>query len=190
MTSDLEAVTADAVRGDVAALGELYGALAPRVCGYLTVRGADDPEGLTNEVFLKVLPMLPTLTGGWQGLRTLVFSVAHARLVDDQRRRGRGTSTAYLVESDSRRQESAENEAIARLGHQELLSGDGLLPDDQRSVVLRVLGDLSIRQMALAMGRPESAVARLQSRGLATLRRLLTTDMDPTVSVQGARDGR
>jgi RNA polymerase sigma-70 factor (ECF subfamily) len=191
LTSDLEAVTADAVRGDVAALGELYGALAPRVCGYLTVRGADDPEGLTNEVFLKVFPLLPTLTGGWEGLRTLVFSVAHARLVDDQRRRGRGTSTPYLVESDSRRQESAENEAIARLGHQDLLSVMELLPDDQRSVVvLRVLGDLSIRQTALAMGRPESAVARLQSRGLATLRQLLTTDLDPTVSVQGARDGR
>ena len=103
----------------------------------------------------------------------------------------RGTTTPYLAEADSRTRESAENEAIARLGHEELLSVMQLLPDDQRSVVvLRVLGDLSVRQTAEAMGRPESAVTRLQSKGLATLRRLLTVDADPTVSAQGASDRR
>ena len=190
LTSDLEATTAAAVRGDGAALGEIYGALAPKVCGYLTVRGADDPEGLTNEVFLKVFPLVPTLTGGWDGLRTLVFSVAHARLVDDQRRRGnRGPSTTYHVEDDPRTRESAETQALSRLGHQELLDLLELLPDDQRSVVLlRVVGDLSIRQTAAAMGRAESAVVRMQSKGLATLRQLLSTRPDVQVTAQGASD--
>jgi RNA polymerase sigma factor (sigma-70 family) len=190
LTSELEATTAAAVGGDAAALGEIYGALAPKVCGYFTVRGADDPEGLTNEVFLKVFPLVPTLIGGWEGLRTLVFSVAHARLVDDQRRRRtRGQSTPYLAEDDPRTRESAETEALSRLGHQELLDLLDLLPDDQRSVVLlRVLGDLSIRQTAAAMGRAEPAVVRLQSKGLATLRQLLTARPDVQVTAQGASD--
>jgi RNA polymerase sigma-70 factor, ECF subfamily len=190
LTPDLEATTAAAVSGDAAALGQIYGALAPKVCGYLMVRGADDPEGLTNEVFLKVFPLVPNLIGGWDGLRTLVFSVAHARLVDDQRRRGtRGPNTTYLVEDDPRTRESAETEALSRLGHQELLGLLDLLPDDQRSVVLlRVLGDLSIRQTAAAMGRAESAVVRLQSKGLATLRQLLTARPDVQVTAQGASD--
>ena len=187
MTRDLEAVTAAAVRGDVSAMGEVYGALAPTVCGYLTVRGAEDPEGLTNEVFLKVFPLLPSLTGGWEGLRTLVFSVTHARLVDDHRRRARGSTTPYVVEHDRRTRESAESEALARLGSAELLSVLDLLPDDQRSVVvLRVVADLSVRQTATAMGREESAVVRLQGKALASLRRLLRPADGPQVSVQGA----
>lgn len=189
MTPDLEAVTAAAVRGDVAAMGALYTELAPSVRGYLTVRGADDPEGLTHEVFLTVFPRLADLTGGWEGLRTLAFSVAHSRLVDDRRRRARRPSTPYLVEIDPRTTGSAESEAIARLGHDELLSVVELLPEDQRSVlVLRVVGDLSVRQTAVAMGRPESAVVRLQGKALATLRRLLTVGADPQVSVQGASE--
>jgi RNA polymerase sigma-70 factor (ECF subfamily) len=171
LTRDLEAVTAAAVRGDVSAMGEVYGALAPTVCGYLTVRGAEDPEGLTNEVFLKVFPLLPSLTGGWEGLRTLVFSVTHARLVDDHRRRARGSTTPYVVEHDRRTRESAESE----------------LPEDQRSVVvLRVVADLSVRQTATAIGRDESAVVRLQGKALASLRRLLRPADGPQVSVQGA----
>jgi RNA polymerase sigma-70 factor, ECF subfamily len=187
LTRDLEDVTAAAVRGDVSAMGEVYGALAPTVCGYLTLRGAEDPEGLTNEVFLKVFPLLPSLTGGWEGLRTLVFSVTHARLVDDHRRRARGSTTSYVVERDRRTRESAESEALARLGSEELLSVLDLLPDDQRSVVvLRVVADLSVRQTATAMGREESAVVRLQGKALASLRRLLRPADGPQVSVQGA----
>jgi RNA polymerase sigma-70 factor (ECF subfamily) len=187
LTRDLEAVTAAAVRGDVSAMGEVYGALAPTVCGYLTVRGAEDPEGLTNEVFLKVFPLLPSLTGGWEGLRTLVFSVTHARLVDDHRRRARGSTTSYVAEHDRRTRESAESEALSRLGSAELLSVLDLLPDDQRSVVvLRVVADLSVRQTATAMGRDESAVVRLQGKALASLRRLLRPADGPQVSVQGA----
>jgi RNA polymerase sigma-70 factor (ECF subfamily) len=188
LSRDLEAVTAAAVRGDVSAMGEVYGALAPTVCGYLTVRGAEDPEGLTNEVFLKVFPLLPSLTGGWEGLRTLVFSVTHARLVDDHRRRARGApTTPYVVEHDRRTRDSAEAEALVRLGSAELLSVLDLLPEDQRSVVvLRVVADLSVRQTAAAMGREEAAVVRLQGKALGSLRRLLRPAEGPQVSVQGA----
>ena len=101
----------------------------------------------------------------------------------------RGPSTTYHVEDDPRTRESAETQALSRLGHQELLDLLELLPDDQRSVVLlRVVGDLSIRQTAAAMGRAESAVVRMQSKGLATLRQLLSTRPDVQVTAQGASD--
>ena len=79
----------DAARGEQHALGVVYRALAPTVQAFLHARGAEDAEGLTNEVFLQVLPRISTLTGGPAGLRTFVFSVAHARAVDEVRRRGR-----------------------------------------------------------------------------------------------------
>ena len=86
LTDDL---VADAVNGDGEALGAVYAVLSPKVLGYLKAHGAQDPEGLTNDVFVHVLRRLGGLVGGASGLRTFVFSVAHARLVDDVRRRAR-----------------------------------------------------------------------------------------------------
>ena len=82
--------------------------------GYLTAHGADDPEGLTNDVFVHVLRRLGGLVGGAAGLRTFVFSVAHARLVDDVRRRARRPAEhPYEPDLDDRRSSSAEHAALA-----------------------------------------------------------------------------
>jgi hypothetical protein len=49
-------------------------------------------------------------------------------------------------------------------------------PDDQRSVLLlRILADLTIEQVAQAMGRSVGAVKALQRRGLRALRTRLET---------------
>jgi RNA polymerase sigma-70 factor (ECF subfamily) len=86
----------EAASGDPHAFREVYDVLAPRVLDYLRARGVEDPEGLTSEVFLAICPRLPELTGGASGLRTLVFSVAHARAVDDARRRARRPAELLL----------------------------------------------------------------------------------------------
>ena len=85
------------------ALRAVYEELAPRVHGDLRASGASEPEDLTSEVFLTVFSRLATLTGGAAGLRTLAFSVAHARLVDDLRRRSRrGETVSYETCHDGR----------------------------------------------------------------------------------------
>jgi RNA polymerase sigma factor (sigma-70 family) len=187
LTSDPEATTAAAVGGDLAAVGRLYEALAPKVRGYFTLRGVDDPEGLTNEVFIRLIPLLPQLQGGWQGLRTLTFSIAHARVVDEHRRRAsRPPRREYEPDEDPRTSPDAETEALARVSHEELLGVLDLIPSHQRSVIiLRVVGDLSIKQTATAMGMSGAAVKKLQSKGLETLRRLLTASHDRQISVLG-----
>src|SRR3954453_19973923 len=92
----LDGVLASAAWGEPWALRRLYDELAPPVLGYLRARGAAEPEDLTSEVFLSVFTRLATVSGGAAGLRTLLFSVAHARLVDDLRRRSRrGDSVPY-----------------------------------------------------------------------------------------------
>lgn len=154
------------------ALRVLYDELSPQVHGYLRARGATEPEDLTSEVFLGVLPRLDTVTGGAAGLRTLVFSIAHARLVDHLRARSRRPST---VEYDPRRDErtapSSEDAALALLADdrvREVLSG---LPDDQRDVLLlRVVHDLSLEQTAQVIGRSTGAVKQLQRRAILALR--------------------
>ncbi len=171
-----EAVHA-AASGDPHAFREVYDVLAPRVLGYLRARGVEDPEGLTSEVFLAVYPRLADLTGGATGLRTLVFSVAHARAVDDARRRSRRpASFSYDPEYDERTIDSAEHVAVASLEAERALELMQRLNEDQRTVVtLRIIGDLSLEQTASVTGKTVASVKQLQRRGLARLRELMVT---------------
>lgn len=153
----------------------VYRQFAPQVLGYLRARGADDPEGLVDEVFLAVIPRLADVSGGQPGLRTLVFSIAHARAVDEHRRRARRPAqTTYEPELDPRIEESAETAALARLGGATVDQLLGELGEDQRAVImLRVIADLSLEQTAEVVGRSVGAVKQLQRRGLLRLRELM-----------------
>ncbi|MCU1601365.1 MAG: polymerase subunit sigma-70 [Frankiales bacterium] len=166
--------------GEAWALTALYEQLAPKVAAYLRARGASEPEDLTSEVFLTVFPKLATLTGGAAGLRTFTFSVAHARLVDDLRRRGRREPTVpYEPAGDPRTSPSGEDEAVTNLQAERVRALlDRLLPDQRDVLVMRILGDLSIEQVAQALGRSEGAVKQLQRRGPLALRAALENNPD------------
>lgn len=169
-----DAVVAAAARGDVDAIEAVYRGLSPRVLGYLRTRGVEDPEGVTNDVFMAVIPRLPDVRGGAAGLQTLVFSVAHARAVDDHRRRTRRPLAAsYEPDLDPRLVDSAENTALAVTTD---VVGDLLyeLSEEQRAVVmLRVVADLSLEQTADVLGRTVGSVKQLQRRGLLRMRKVL-----------------
>lgn len=169
---ELGAALVAAQQGESWALRAIYDELAPRVRGYLRSRGADESEDLTSEVFLALFPRLPSVTGGAGGLRTLVFSVAHARLVDDLRRRSRRQPTVeYDPRADDRSAPSSEEDALALLATERVRELLAVLPDDQRDVLLmRVVSDLTVEQVAKAMNRSVGAVKQLQRRGLLTLR--------------------
>ncbi len=176
----LEDALPAAQAGQAWALRAVYDALAPRVLGYLTSRGASEPEDLTSEVFLSVFSKLPAVTGGVAGLRTLTFSIAHARLVDDLRRRSRREPVVpYDDQLDARVTPSAEDTALVaweRERVQRLLDHVG---GEQRDVlVLRILGDLTVEQVAEVLGKSPGAVKQLQRRGLLALRRALDSQPD------------
>lgn len=163
---------ASAVAGEPAALHRVYEVLAPGIAGYLRSRGSEDPEGMTQDVFVALLPRLGKLRGGVAGLRTLAFSIAHARLVDELRRRSRRpTGTPFEPAADPRVTPSAEDHAIARIEGAELLELLEGLSEDQRAVVaLRVIGQLNLEETAKVVGRSVGAVKQLQRRGLLALR--------------------
>lgn len=165
-----EHVLAAAGHGDEDAFAILWRELSPAVCAYLTARGAADPEALTSDVFIAVLPRLSDLEGGVAGLRTFLFSVAHARLVDEFRRNARRPD---LVEFDSVRHDravpSAEHEAMT--GPRTVYELLDRLSEDYRAVLaLRVVADLDLEQTARVLGRSVGAVKQLQRRALVALR--------------------
>jgi RNA polymerase sigma-70 factor, ECF subfamily len=169
-----EDVMAAARKGDGAAFRTIYQELAPIVLGYLRSHGVPDPEAVTSDVFVSVLQRMDRLVGGVGGLRTFVMSVAHARYVDEARRRRRQPQAAYDATLDPRITGSAEDEALAYVGAASILVLLRSLPTDQREVLsLRFVADLAIDDVAAIIGRSPGAVKQLQRRGLLALRRLV-----------------
>jgi RNA polymerase sigma-70 factor (ECF subfamily) len=165
-------------RGDGDAFAVIWRELSPVVAGYLAARGVDDPEAVTSDVFLSLLPRLGELDGGVSGLRTFVFSVAHARAVDEARRRARRPAPVPFDPTvHDTVAESAEGEALDRVGTgrvRQLL--DRLSPDHRDVLALRVIGDLGVEQTAAVMGRSAGSVKQLQRRALLALRAELALD--------------
>lgn len=171
-------VLAAAQAGASWACTRLWNDHAPAVAAFLTARGSREPDDLTSEVFLTVFDRLGSFRGDAAAFRSFVFSIAYRRLVDELRMRSRrGDMLELHPEEDPRRASSAEDEAATRLGDQRALALIAHLPADQRDVmVLRIVADLTVEQVAAVLGKREGAVKALQRRALERLRKKL----DPT----------
>lgn len=150
----------------------LYRDMSPTVTGYLRMHGAAEPDDLASETFLGVFTGLAGFRGDEDALRAWVFTIAHRRLVDDWRRRSRRPQVADdpgdLTELLGG---NVEEDALVGVGTESVHRLCAVLPDDQRSVLLlRILADLTVEQVAQAMGRSVGSVKALQRRGLRTLR--------------------
>ncbi|WP_258806348.1 RNA polymerase sigma factor [Pseudarthrobacter sp. NS4] len=160
-----------AAGSDPAALfGAAYRSFAGPVQGYLKARGVDDPEAVAQDVFLAFYPKIDGLTGGLQGAKSLIFSIAHARMVDHYRRLERRPQlTPYDPQHDGRTTPSAEDHAMEMSGAATAML-DGLSEEHQEVLALRVVADLSIEQVAGIMGKSTGAVKQLQRRALQNLK--------------------
>lgn len=162
---------------------------APAVMGFLRARGSLEPEDLTSEVFLAVFDQLDRFRGGEAEFRTFVFTIAYRRLVDELRRRSkRGIHEEWSDEADLRRSPSAEHEAMARLSDAATRAVlDGLPPDQRDVMVLRIIGDLTVEQVAEILGKRPGAVKALQRRALTSLRKKISDGRTPA---RPSRDSR
>jgi RNA polymerase sigma-70 factor (ECF subfamily) len=175
-------VLAAAQVGAAWAFEVLYRDLAPVVTGYLRLHGAMEPDDLASETFIGVFTGMAGFRGDEDDFRSWVFTIAHRRLIDDWRRRSRRPQVSddagdltVLPGGD------VEDDAFTRLGAADVHRMCSELPDDQRSVLLlRILADLTVEQVAIVMGRSVGATKALQRRGLRTLRGRLEKTTEET----------
>lgn len=163
------------------AFERLYVELAPVVGGYLRLQGAAEPDDLTSEAFLGVFGRLASFEGSEQQFRSWVFTIAHRRLIDERRRAVRRPSI-MTADNDllDREGGDVEQDAFAALGTARVYELCAGLSDDQREVlVLRVVGDLTVEQVAAIVDKSVGAVKALQRRALQALRRKLERDGVP-----------
>jgi RNA polymerase sigma factor (sigma-70 family) len=158
----------------------LYGWLAGPVAGYLRVQGTREVDDLASEVWLGVFRGIARFQGGEAQFRSWVFVIAHHRLVDQRRRVGRDPTVAFDDVPDSRITAAAEDDALAHLARERVEAVVARLAPDQRDVLLlRLVADLTIEQIAHAVGKSEGAVKALQRRGLRAVRKILADEGVP-----------
>ncbi len=159
----------------------IYRDLAGAVLGYLRGRRAHEPEDLAGEIFLQVVRDLPRFLGGEREFRAWVFVIAHHRLLDEGRRR---TRRPVDLEPDGPRAASDPEDVETRVVRSSAADGvrriiDRLAPDQRDVLLLRVLGDLTVEEVAGAVGKSPGAVKALQRRGLAVIKKTLAEEGVP-----------
>jgi RNA polymerase sigma factor (sigma-70 family) len=176
-----EEILAAARLGQPWALSALYRSYAGAVAGYIRGRTSAEPDDLVSEVFTSVFTGLGRFSGTEADFRGWLFTIAQRRIVDDLRRRSREVATTpYETHADIRSVGSAESESLDRLGEEWVRSVlDRLAPDQRDVLLLRILGDLTVEQIAQTLGKSSGAVKQLQRRGLAAAAKITEAEGIP-----------
>jgi RNA polymerase sigma factor (sigma-70 family) len=185
---DLDQLVDAARAGGGWAFGRLWSELSPVVCAYLRGRNVPEAEDVASDVFLAAFRGMDQFSGDGTAFRTWLFTIAHHKSVDAARRAARGAipfvslatgaeRAAEIAERAAPPQRSAEDEALDGMSGAAALEILGCLSDGQRAVLLlRVIGELSLRETASVLGRPPGAVKVAQHRALRRLRAELVDD--------------
>ena len=174
----LEVALTRAAEGDEAAISTLYRSLNPLLLRYLRHHVGRVAEDVASEVWLALAPQMADFGGSLEQFRALMFTIASRRVVDEYRRNGRQTPTVSFSDDFAEtfdRADSCDTEAqvIGRITAQSAVERlVGCLPEDQAEIVLlRVLGDLEVAQVAEIVGKSNGAVRIAQHRALQRLQR-------------------
>ena len=165
-----DSVLAGARAGGAWAWERLYRDLAPVVTGYVRAQGAAEPDDVAGEVFVQVVRDLDRFRGDERDFRAWVFTIAHRRAIDDLRKRGRRPVSPVepeILAETAGAGGDVHDDATASLDEQAVRAAIDELPADQRAVLLlRILGDLTIEEIAKTLGKRTGAVKALQRRAL------------------------
>jgi RNA polymerase sigma-70 factor (ECF subfamily) len=177
-----ESVLAAAQGGDERAMAKLFRALHPFLLRYLRAKEPSFAEDLASEVWMGVWSGLPSFRGDERDFRAWLFTIASRRVADQRRRAGRQRAEpAYgPVLDDAPAPVDVAAQVAEGVSAQEAIQRlIATLPPDQAEVVLlRVLGDLEVSEVARLMGKSQGAVRVLQHRALRRMAERLAGTVD------------
>jgi RNA polymerase sigma factor (sigma-70 family) len=152
----------------------LYEDLAPQLARYTTACRVSDPGATVGEVFLRAVEGVRSFEGDERAFRAWIFRIARNLVLDEHRkalRRRTDTVPAEVLVGLSPVGD-VEQEALRSLSEQRVRAIlDTLTPEQREVLLLRILGDLTVEEVAFVVGKRPGAVKALQARGLAAIRR-------------------
>jgi len=166
--------------GDSDAWAWFFIEFSGQIAGYARRMGVLDPDDVTGTVLETVARSVGSFSGSHSQFRSWVFSIAHARIVDDHRRRDRRPETEFTASHD-RAQGGAD--IFVTSGDPDLEVAMNQLTEEQRSLLhLRFVLELSMKEIARVTDRSEVATRVAIHRCSRRLRELLSHgDVESTV---------
>ena len=161
------------------ALERLYREFHPSVLAFLRARAPADAEDLASDVFIAVAEGLTRFEGDEEGFRSWLFTITYRQVGQLRRRMGRRRTDPMPIDEVGERVPpgDAESYAIAVISTQQALDMIATLPPAQGEVLLlRVVADLSVDDVAKIVGKRPTAVRALQHRAIVGLARRAATD--------------
>lgn len=158
--------------GDADALGHLWRTYQHLLLRYFRGKGMSEPEDLASTVWVEVATGLDRFDGSESDFRRWLFTIAARRRIDNIRSEKRRGERLMRVPAAtvSPHAPSAGDEAERAAALEQALALVRTLPPDQaEAVLLRVVADLSVTEVAAIMERREGAVRVLVHRGLKRL---------------------
>jgi RNA polymerase sigma factor (sigma-70 family) len=161
--------------GDSDAWAWFFKEFSGQIAGYARRMGVSDPDDVTGTVLETVARSVGSFSGSHSQFRSWVFSIAHARIVDDHRRRDRRPETEFTERHD-RTQAGADS--FATSGDPGLETAMNQLTDEQRSLLhLRFVLELSMKEIAGVTDKSEVATRVALHRCSKRLRELLSNEV-------------
>jgi RNA polymerase sigma-70 factor (ECF subfamily) len=174
--ADLPDVVRAAGQGEHRALTQLFRAYQPALLRYLRAQDPGVADDLASEVWICAARGLPQFRGGEAAFRGWLFTIARRRLIDHRRRTARQRTD---VVSSDRLDAAVEwgaggdpaRDVLERLGAQGAVDDliAALTPQQAEAVLLRIVGGLSVAEVACIMQRPPGSVRVLCHRALRRL---------------------
>ena len=156
------------------ALEVLYREFHPPVLAFLRARAPAEAEDLASDVFVAVAEGLVRFEGNEDGFRSWLFTITYRQVGQLRRRLGRRRTDPFPVDEVDERVPpgDAESDAMAAISTQQALDLIATLPPAQSEVLLlRVVADLSVDEVASIVGKRPTAVRALQHRAVVGLAR-------------------
>jgi len=156
------------------ALERLYREFHPAVLAFIRARAPADAEDLASEVFIAVAEGLVRFEGDEDGFRSWLFTITYRQVGQLRRRIGRRRTEPFPIEDVSERVPpgDAERDAMAAISTRQALDLISTLPPAQAEVLLlRVVADLAVDDVATIVGKRPTAVRALQHRAVVGLAR-------------------
>jgi RNA polymerase sigma-70 factor (ECF subfamily) len=175
--NDFPSVLAAAKTGAECAVARLYREFQPRLLRYLQAREPGDADDLASETWIAAARGLARFEGDEGDFARWLFTIASRRVTDHRRSRARRRESVPLDEIPEPANRSDPTYAFEQPALEQLRAHLSRLPPAQAEVVLlRVVADLDVADVAAVMGKTPGAIRVLQHRALERLADLLAAD--------------
>lgn len=171
-TRNVEEVIDRARDGDADALAHLWRTYQHLLLRYFRAKRMPDPDDLASTVWVEVATSLDRFEGGEHDFRRWLFTIAARRRIDGIRaikRREAHAERSRPAASELHAPSAGDDAERAQSLDRALALVSSLSPDQAEAVLLRVVADLSVSEVAAIMQRREGAVRVLVHRGLKRL---------------------